>query len=122
MIQHLKNYNCEPSEWVVALSEDDTGMVNRIQYDSTTGQMIGFVAPLDPKTGMPKPNVFPATTINDVRSAFRTQPKARLLKVIMATPLNNKAPPFPLYIIGTNGKGSYNDVKQRLLAHRHGEL
>lgn len=40
---------------VVALSEDATRINGNIQYDSKTNQMVGFVLPINPQTGMPIP-------------------------------------------------------------------
>lgn len=38
---------------IVSLSEDGTRIVNRIQYDKGTNQLVGFVLPIQDTNGMP---------------------------------------------------------------------
>lgn len=54
----------------VWLSEDATRITGRIQYDSNTNQLIGFVLPFD-KNGMPITNVYMARSAQEIEKHFK---------------------------------------------------
>lgn len=97
----------------VALSEDSTRIVGRIQYDSVTNQLIGFVPPINVE-GMPIPLSFPATNAETILCHFTSGNEvSNFLNVVMAQPLNQNAAPFCLLVYGTDNKYTTNDVIKR---------
>lgn len=87
--------------FVVSLSEDATRVVDRVQYDSTTNQIIGFVPPINPLNGLPIPSQFPATSANEILEHFSNENEiSSNLIIIMAQPIGN-SPPFCLTGFGT---------------------
>lgn len=51
---------------VVSLSEDATSIIGRVQYDSSSNQVVGFTLPLNKSNGMPIPYSFPARTAEEI--------------------------------------------------------
>lgn len=94
----------------VCLSEDATRITNRVQYDSTTNQLLGFVPPLD-KNGLPIPFSFKARSAKEIEHHFSTQSVAKSVITIMAKPFG--APAFCLLVFGSNAKYTARDVANR---------
>lgn len=98
---------------VVALSEDATSVQNRIQFDSKTNQLIGFVLPTDESNGMPIPFVYKARTATEILEHFAKDiPISYSVNVIMAQPLGS-APAFCLLVFGSCNKYKAMDVAKR---------
>lgn len=98
---------------VVSLSEDGTRVVDRVQYDSITNQLIGFVPDIDPVNGLPIPFQFPARDAEEIVSHFSNENTvASFLNVVMAQPIKD-APPFCLLIYGTDSRYCAKDVVNR---------
>lgn len=98
---------------VVSLSEDATRIVDKVQYDVATNQLIGFVPPLNKRNGLPTPFQFPARSANEILNHFKSDHAvSSFMIVIMAQPISN-APPFCLLIFGTDNKHSAEDVSNR---------
>lgn len=99
--------------FIVSLSEDATRVVDRVQYDSTTNQLIGFVPPINPLNGLPIPFQFPARSANQILEHFSNENEiSSNLIIIMAQPIAN-APPFCLTCFGTKNEYTALDVKKR---------
>lgn len=99
----------------VSISEDATRIIGRVQYDSVTNQLMGFVLPVNKSNGMPIPFSFPAKNAESILSHFSKQNStSQFLNVVMAQPLAN-APPFALMVYGTDNKQSTNDIINRWL-------
>lgn len=97
----------------VSISEDATRIIGRVQYDSTTNQLMGFVLPINENNGMPIPFAFPAKNAESILSHFSNQNStSQFLNVVMAQPLAN-VPPFGLMVYGTDNKQSTNDIIKR---------
>lgn len=97
----------------VSISEDSTRIVGRVQYDSTTNQLIGFALPLNKKNGMPVPFVFPARSAEEILSHFSNQnSKSCFINVMMVQPLAN-VPPFCLLVYGSDNKFTTKSVINR---------
>ena len=62
LVVHLKKYN---STFLVAIAEDATRIVQRVEYDAQTNHCVGFVLPVD-DCGLPKTNTFVANTFEDI--------------------------------------------------------
>lgn len=98
---------------VVSLSEDATRIVGKVQYDSTSNQLVGFVLPTNNKSGMPIPFAFPARNAMEIVDHFTNgNAVASFLNVVMAQPLDG-APPFCLLLYGSDNKYTADDVKKR---------
>lgn len=102
-------------EKVVSLSEDATRIVGRVQYDSYTNQIVGFVLPLNQQTGMPIPFSFPARNSQEMIEHFgKGSVVCPLVNVVMAKPINKKSTPsFCLLLFGTDNKYTAEDVFNR---------
>jgi hypothetical protein len=68
---------------ILAISEDGTRVVSRIEYDHKTNQIVGFVSPID-RNGCPKLMVFPASCGSLILKYFAESPKATNAIVVMA--------------------------------------
>lgn len=107
---YLSERSLEP---VVCLSEDATRIVGRVQYDSRTNQLMGFVQPINKKNGMPIPFMYPARDADEMWSHFANNKcSASFLNVIMAQPIAN-VPAFCLLVFSSDNKYTSNDVKNR---------
>jgi len=98
--QFLQVRNLTSFVW---LSEDATRITSRIQCDSCTNQLIGFVLPFDDQ-GMPIVFSFTAPSAKSIQDHFNNNTAASSLHVIMAQPLQNDAPCYYLYFFGTDNK------------------
>lgn len=95
---------------VVSLSEDATRIIGRVQYDSVTNQLVGFVLPINEKNGMPVPFAFPARNANEMLSHFSSpNSSSQFLNIIMAQPMADVAP-FCLLVYGSDNKFTSVDV------------
>lgn len=106
---YLDSLNAEKCVW---LSEDASGLVAKIEYDSETNQMVGVTLPLDSQTGFPVPFTFLARNENEIRENMNKE-KSSLVYIIMAQPLIECAPPFLLQVFGTNNRFRSIDVLKR---------
>ncbi|CAG9814589.1 unnamed protein product [Phaedon cochleariae] len=104
----LEKRNYPKNIWI---SEDQTGITGRIQYDSKTNNIVGFVLPL--RDGLPITNYFQAKTASEIELIFLTQTKSNYLLMIMAQPLVPNAPAFSLCAFGSNNKFTHKDVQRR---------
>lgn len=112
LLAYLKELNLP---LVVSISEDATRIENRLQYDSSTNQIIGFVLPINQETGMPIPYSYMARNAEEMISHFaQNQPIASLVNVVMAQPISETfAPPFCLLLFGSDNKYTQRDVCNR---------
>jgi len=97
---------------LVWLSEDATRITGRIQYDSSTNQLIRFVLPFDDQ-GMPIAFSFTASSAKSIQDHFNNNTAASSLYVIMAQPLQNDAPCYCLCFFGTDNKFRTEHVMNR---------
>lgn len=107
----LKDNNLPTKLWV---SDDSTGLVNRIRYDRKTNKVVGFVLPYD-DNGMPKSNSFLATSAKAIENYFKKEKPARLLYTSIVQPLAKNAPFFCLLMNGTDDKYDFEIVCRRWL-------
>lgn len=112
LIEFLKQRNLEP---VVALSEDATRIVGRIQYDVKINQIVGFALPISESNGCPIPFSYPARNTNEIidHFSFGNIPSS-FVNVIMAKPITTrKNPSFCLLLYGSNNDYTSFDVCKR---------
>lgn len=65
--KYLEDRKLEPLVWI---SEDATRITGRIQYDSATNELIGFVLPLS-SNGMPLRGIYPARSAKEIEDHFK---------------------------------------------------
>lgn len=112
LLQYLKERNLP---LVVSLSEDGTRITNRIQYDSKTNQLVGFVLPTSSDNGMPIPFSFRARNVREIIGHFNSQsPIGSNVNVVMAQPISDKrVPPLCLLLFTTDNAYTGADVENR---------
>lgn len=93
------------------ISEDATRITSKIEYNSSSNKIVGFVMPF--KNGMAEVDAFLATSAYAIGSYFQTNTKADYAYIIMAKPLENAAPPFCLSVFGTDNRFNFSDVIDR---------
>lgn len=98
---------------IIWLSEDATSITGRVQYCSKADSIVGFVGPLDSKTGFPSRNNFPATSASEIQSYFKTLDRANYVYATVAKCPVDRSPSFCLNVFGTNNKFTYEHVLQR---------
>lgn len=107
--QYLEALNAKKSVW---LSEDASGIIAKIEFDSQSNQMIGLVLPTDPVNGMPMPFTYLARNADEIQANMKKE-KSSLVYMVMAQPLMDGVPPFILQLFGTNNKFRSQDVLNR---------
>ncbi|CAF1555360.1 unnamed protein product [Rotaria magnacalcarata] len=99
-------------------SEDCTGIVKRIKYDSTTNTFTGFPSLFD--RGVPIKSYYQTDSFDALKSWFNSIDKASLLNVHMIQPVqststdNSSIPsPYLLSAYGIGNTATANDILQR---------
>ena len=100
LVQHLRKYN---SPFIVAVAEDATRIVQKVEYDPAMDRCVGFVLPVDDK-GLPVVNTFTATTFQEIEEMFKNRPISKYAYLYTATPLKEDVPSFALACVGTDNK------------------
>lgn len=110
--KELSEYLCQlGAPKTIWLSEDASGIVQKIVFDAKTNQIVGLVLPFD-GNGMPKTFSFVPKTVSDIER-FVKLPTSALVYVIMAQPIQLNSAPFVLQVFGTNNKFTAEDVQHR---------
>lgn len=107
---YLDKLNAPRKVW---LSEDASGIVSKVVYDSTTNQLVGLVLPLDKRTGLPITYSFTPHSMSDIEKQIQGYAKSTLVYIVIAQPLMDTVPPFILLVFGTDNKFKSLDVMQR---------
>ena len=100
LLNHLNAFKCQK---VVALGEDATCVIKKIQYDPNTNKLVGFVLPCD-ESGLPLCDSFMATTFESMENYFCNESVVNYTFVYMVQPLAENVPAFCLSCLGTNNK------------------
>jgi len=100
LLMHLNLYKCSK---VVAIGEDATRIIARVEYDSESDRLVGFVLPCNDE-GLPILSSFSVANFDSIKKAFQTGDVAKLAFVYMAQPLSEGVPAFCLACLGTNNK------------------
>ncbi|XP_030753635.1 uncharacterized protein LOC115880545 [Sitophilus oryzae] len=98
---------------VIFISEDQTALIKKVQYDSSINEMIGFVAPLNKNTGFPCLIKFPVDSICDIEEAFKNESLAINAYIFMAQPLVDGSPAFCISVFGSDNRFTYENVSKR---------
>lgn len=97
----------------VTISEDATRIQGRVQYDSRSNQLVGFVLPMNPVTGLPTPFAYKARGMEEIVGHFVSGiPTASFVNTIMVQPIA-KVPPFCLLLFGTDCRFTSENVSTR---------
>lgn len=103
---------------IVSLSEDATRITGRIQYNSKTNQLVGFVLPLE-ENGMPMTDRNRASSAAAMEECFydiatgKENICATYLNVVMAQPLVSGVPAFCLLLFGSDDAYTASQVQKR---------
>lgn len=90
------------------LAEDATGLVPKIQYDSTSNHLIGIVLPFD-ENGIPKMYESTAANADEIKK-FMQHTKSTLVYIVLAIPIKQGIPPFMLQMFGTDNRFKSSDI------------
>lgn len=115
LVEHLERTNSPKS---IFLSEDGSGIIQKVVYDSHTDQLIGLVLPLQEENGMPIMCSFKAESAEMIKRHLE-QPKSTLVYIVVAQPLGPSKVPFILQIFGTDNKFQTPDVLKRWMHTEH---
>ncbi|CAM4918469.1 unnamed protein product [Rotaria socialis] len=110
--KHFKNLNLQYAFG----SEDATGVIKKIKYDSITNKFIGFPTPLD--HGVPIKEYYHTDSLDTLKLWFNSIDKASLLNVHMIQPVqsttqNTIPSSFLLSAYGIDNTATANDILQR---------
>ncbi|KAF5298572.1 hypothetical protein FQA39_LY11773 [Lamprigera yunnana] len=97
----------------VWISEDAIRITARIQYDSSTNQIVGVVQKPNSLTGFPDTFSYPAESASQIKNFITSNHVSSLSYVNMAQPFNLNAPSFCLPIYGKDNKLTGDDVLLR---------
>lgn len=95
----------------VWVSEDGTRVNGRIEYDSITNKIVGFVLPLS--KGLTQVKRFIASSSPVIQEYFQGGVKASYAYVIVAQPLTPGSPSYCVGMFGTDNKFNHKDVIER---------
>ncbi|CAF4542852.1 unnamed protein product [Rotaria sp. Silwood2] len=110
--KHFDDYNVQYAFG----SEDTTGIIKKIKYDSTTNTFNGFPTPLD--HGVPIKEYYQTNSFDTLKLWFNSIDKSSLLNVHMIQPVQSTnqsiiPSPFLLSAYGIDNTATANDVLQR---------
>jgi len=108
LLVHLNSYNASKT---ISLGEDTTRAMTRIEYDSETNKLVGFMLPCDDK-GLPLCDAFLATSFEVIESHFKSGSVAQYGFVYMAQPLAVGVPALCLACMGTDNKFNADAVSK----------
>ena len=109
LLKHLEAYK---APLVVSIGEDATRLISRVQYDSETDKVVGFVLPCNAK-GLPLTDSFMATSFKDIEDYFATTGISKYAFVYMAQAMSDGVPAFCLACIGNNNQFTAELVLKR---------
>ena len=105
---HLIEHKTALEVWI---SEDGSGAVNKVQYDSKNNTLVGLKLPTD-ENSMPIKMFFKATSAKAIQEHF-TNTVSSLLYIYMAQANDPNVPPFCLLFFGTDNSMLFTDVENR---------
>ena len=109
LLHHLNKHKCTK---IVSIGEDATRVISRVDYDSSSDQLVGFVLPMD-SSGLPKLDSFPASSFETIENHFLVGTVAKYAFVYMAQPLSKTVPSYVLACLSSDNKFTAEHVIQR---------
>lgn len=97
----------------VWLSEDGTGIVQKVTYDPITNQLVGLVLPFCEKSGMPMAFSYTPQSFNEIKKQINENKKSTHLYLILEQPIKDNIPPFILQAFGTDNTFKTHHVLSR---------
>ena len=88
------------------VSEDCTGVVQKVSYDRQSNSFVGFCPPLE-NDGFPRASSFNIQSFHDLEVAFRTLPRSSLINIHAIQPITRPgqhSSPFLLSAYGSDNK------------------
>lgn len=104
--KHLTNYNTSLEVW---MTEDGSGVINKVEYDPTNNTSIGLILPKN-KNSMPIKLHFQATPAKAIEDHFNNNQVSSLIYIYIAQTNNPDVPPFCLLFFGTDNRMVFSDV------------
>lgn len=95
----------------VWVSEDSMRLTSKIEYDSISNKIVGFVLPFN--NGVANVDAYLATSANKIAKYFQNNEKTNYAYVIMAKPLQDISPAFCLSIFDTNNRFNNENFMNR---------
>lgn len=108
----LKHLECYGASKFISIGEDATRVISRVDYDSETDKLVGFVLPCG-EDGLPCIDSFMAVSFESMEKAFHDGELAKYAFVYMAQSLTQGVPAFCLACLGTNNKFTAELVLKR---------
>ena len=108
----LANLDAYKAPKVITIGEDAARLIGRVEYNSETDKLVGFVMPCDEK-GLPLTDSFTAVLFNAIEDYFATDDVAKYAFVYMAQALHEGVPAFCLACMGTDNKFTAELVLKR---------
>lgn len=108
LVDYLERINAPKC---VFLSEDGSGIIQKIVYDAHSNQLVGLMLPFN-DNGMPEMFSFEAKTAEEIEQYIQL-PQSTLVYIVVAQPLKIGAAPFILQLYGTNNTFTTTDVLNR---------
>ena len=109
LLAHLTAYNAAK---IVACGEDATRLISRVEYDSESNKLVGFVLPCNDNS-LPNCDAFIANTFEAIEDAFKSGVIAKYAFVYMVQPLTKGVPAFCLACLGSDNRFSNELVAKR---------
>ena len=97
---------------LVTIREDATRLISRLDYDSQTDRLVGFVLPLD-ESGLPVTDKVLAVSFKAIENCFSTATIAKYAFLCVAQPVVVAAPSFILACMATDNRFNTEDVLKR---------
>ena len=109
LLDHLNSFNAAK---IVTIGEDATRIIGRVEYDSDTNKLVGFVLPCN-SSGLPLCDTYIVNSFQSIEEAFAAGCLAKYAFVYMVKPLCHDAPAFCLGCLGTNNRFDADLVLKR---------
>ncbi|KAF5270271.1 hypothetical protein FQA39_LY18880 [Lamprigera yunnana] len=122
-IETLKTYLLKRNLPVyIFVSEDQTDIVRRVQYNPKTNKMRGFAPPLSNKTGLPDITKFVVTCVQDIEAAFKNEQICWKLCLKMMELFVQEAKKNGITVEGFSTDGDPRCLKGMKLIHSYHQL
>lgn len=110
LVNYLERIHAPKQIWI---SEDASGIVPKVAYDSVTNQLVGLTLPINGETGVPTSISFTPKTLTDIDQQIKSNSKSTLVYIVLAQPIKENAAPFILQVYGTNNRFTTANTLQR---------
>ena len=109
LLQHLNKHKCTK---IVSVGKDATRLISRVNYDSTSDQLVGFILPVD-SSGLPKLDSF-----NAKEKHFSERIIAKYSFSYVVQPLRKLVPTFILACLSSDNQfTAENDMQKWKYIH-----